>query len=162
MTLRRYADARFTALERALETGTRLLQEEIDRREAASRREIDQRITDMNRAIDLSRNEMNRRLETMNEFRDAMRDQAARMLTKDAFELAIGGEKNRADEIHRAMEARLDKLEGKSDTQAGAVAAVAGRQSSARLTTGMWVGIAGLLVAVAAVVVAVIATRGHP
>jgi len=85
-----------------------LLQEEMDRREAS-----------LVMHTEKAREEMNRRLNTMNEFRDAMRDQAARMMTRDTFELTATAERERSNAVHASFSDRLDKLESMLDLQRG-------------------------------------------
>ena len=132
-----------------IDTRVQLLQEEIDRR-----------MNDQNRAIDKAQTEMNRRLEGMNEFRDAMRDQAGQMMTKDAFTVSVGAEKDRADIVHRTLADRIDKIEDTLTAQAGAVTALAGRQASVRMTTGQVLAVIGVVIAAVSVAVSVIlATR---
>jgi hypothetical protein len=136
---KRRAARRYTDLRAAL------LQEEIDRRWAA----FGDQLTAMNRAIDKAEGEMNRRLEGMNEFRDAMRDQAARMLTRDAFDIALAAERDRGDVVHGALSERVDKVEALADRQRG-------RQ--AMVTT--IVAVLGVVIAAGSLVVLVLHIKG--
>lgn len=132
-----------------------LLQEEIDRRDEQRRREIDQRLTGTERAIDKAESEMNRRLESMNEFRDAMRDQAARMMTRDAFDLAAASEKDRAEAIHTAQAARIDKLES-ADGLAGRIdklESVVDRQRGKQAAYALIAAVVGALVPIIIIVI---------
>jgi hypothetical protein len=115
-----------------------LLQQEIDRRHA-----------DLDRLTEVNRIDMNRRLEGMNEFRAAMADQAARMISRDSFEAQIRAERDRSDSIHTALAESIKPL-------TEFVKANGAILSSRRINMNLMMQLVSMTVAVVAVVLLVV------
>jgi len=66
-----------------------------------------------NQALDKAENTTNLRLESMNEFRNAMKDQSNKYMTKDEYEIK-----------HQLIEAKIDSLQKLSYMLIGALAII--------------------------------------
>ncbi len=71
---------------------------------------VDIRFQQAERSTDLARSEMERRLEGMNEFRDTLKDQAARFVTREELNAQLV----RVDEAIRSLELSRAELKGKA------------------------------------------------
>lgn len=101
-------EARLAALERAI---ARL----VTPAEAVTLREyVETKLAANQRALDLAHSAMERRLNGMNEFRDTLRDQASRFVTREEVDLRI----DRLTEQIREIKSFMDRLTGKADTKA--------------------------------------------
>jgi hypothetical protein len=85
------------------------LQEEMNRRVEAQYRESEQRFSAMNRATEVAKTELSARLDGMNEFRDALRDQTARSVSRELMDSVV---KSLEDRI-RTLEANASNLAGR-------------------------------------------------
>ena len=122
ISLKAYVDTRFTALEDKIDSLEKLLKTMVDQ------------IVDN---TTLARTGMERRLDGMNEFRDALRDQAAMMVTRVEMEAAIKG---MGGDIQSLRESRAE-LAGKASQRTVTVALI--------LTTiSLFIGVTAVLVAV--------------
>ena len=74
---------------------------------------FESRLIAIEKSTDLAANLIDKRLESMNEFRDALRDQTARFVTRDELDLKI---LRLADEVGNLKTFR-DRLEGKASAQ---------------------------------------------
>ena len=74
---------------------------------------FESRLIAIEKSTDLAANLIDKRLESMNEFRDALRDQTARFVTRDELDLKI---LRLADEVGNLKTFR-DRLEGKASSQ---------------------------------------------
>jgi hypothetical protein len=108
--LRDYVDARLADLARYHDTTLRAIQDEIDRRLAVMTHDIEARFGSLTAAADAAASAVDARLERANEFRDAMRDQAAHKTDTGEF---------------RALADRVDKVEQAMDRQRGRMAVYA-------------------------------------
>ena len=75
---------------------------------------IDLRFNEAQRAIDKAEAMMAARLATMNEFREQLKDQAARFITREELNAAIGAMLNDI----KALQKIADKAEGKASQNA--------------------------------------------
>jgi hypothetical protein len=71
---------------------------------------VDLRFADFQRAVDKAENTMNERLAGMNEFRDTLRDQAGKFVTRDELDLIV----KPVRESLKIMEINRANLEGKA------------------------------------------------
>jgi acyl carrier protein phosphodiesterase len=85
------------------------LQDEMDRRVQAQIRESEQRFSALNRATEVAKTELSARLDGMNEFRDALRDQTARSVSRELMDSVV---KSLEDRI-RTLEANASNLAGR-------------------------------------------------
>lgn len=122
ITLKEYFDKRLAALEKALEDWVRLWREERERGlQAIQRRsdELEKRITEraslLERALDKADEQMNKRLEGMNEFRQSMEDQRARLASRELVDTLTG-----------ALEKRIRELENWSANVQGRLLVISG------------------------------------
>lgn len=98
VTMKEYVDSCVTSL-----------QEEMNRRVEAQYRESEQRFSAMNRATEVAKTELSARLDGMNEFRDALRDQTARSVSRELMDSVV---KSLEDRI-RTLEANASNLAGR-------------------------------------------------
>ena len=70
------------------------------------------KLKDQERALDLARTQMEKRLEGMNEFRETLRDQAAKFVTREELRGAVDKMDIQLDQLKRAK----DIAEGKAST----------------------------------------------
>jgi hypothetical protein len=71
---------------------------------------FEQKITSLEKAVGVASQAMDRRLEGMNEFRDSLKDQSEKFVTKDEY---IAGHDRVADDIRMLREAKAN-MEGKA------------------------------------------------
>ena len=102
--LRDYIDARLADLERYHDTTVKAIQDELDRRLAVMTHDVEGRFTAVASQTVTAEATLDARLERMNEFRDAMKDQAARKVDTSEF---------------KALAERVDKAEKALDQQRG-------------------------------------------
>ena len=75
--------------------------------------QIDTRITALEKATEIAANAMERRLEGMNEFRDQLKDQASRFVTRDEMDIQVGVNREAISDLRTFK----DRLEGKASAQ---------------------------------------------
>lgn len=103
--------------------------------EAVSLKEhFESRIESVEKATMLAANTLERRLEGMNEFRDTLRDQASRFVTRDEMNVQL----ERDREAISDLQTFKDRLEGKASASAVYVA-------YAMSLIGIIIGVVGLL-----------------
>lgn len=73
-------------------------------------RYVDEKFSAQALAVDMARNTMDKRLDGMNEFREALRDQASKMMTRSEY--AVNHEKFR-DELTKLTRS-MERMEGKA------------------------------------------------
>lgn len=98
---------------------------------------LDERFASLERATSLAQDNINTRLVSMNEWRAAMSDQAARFATKDALEQ----ERCRIDDKLKPMTDALAEARGRASQNSVNVA-------YAMSAIGLLIGVASLLVAI--------------
>jgi hypothetical protein len=113
ISLKEYIDFRTNSIE----TSTRLAKDSADAKFEAAQREnvllkeyIDLRISNVEKATNLAGESMERRLSAMNEFRDALKDQNATFVRRDAFETALA----KIEDAIKALQLSKATLEGKA------------------------------------------------
>lgn len=106
VSLRSYTDQRITDLTRYHDATVTALQEEIDRRLSVMTEAVDQRFAVMGEQTAGAATALDARLERMNEFRDAMKDQAARMVDTDLFKALA----DRVDNVERALDRQRGRM----------------------------------------------------
>jgi sugar-specific transcriptional regulator TrmB len=151
----KYTDRRCDDLQRALDVlradtaeRLRLLDSETGRRVGAVKEQAEQ-----------SREALEHRLDGMNEFREQLRDQAARLVTRELLDGIVSGLQTADDQ----QEQRLRQLEKQTvaDESTGAAAAGLKSDRQSRLTTVVAI-ITTVLFLISAVATVVLATRpGH-
>lgn len=93
--------------------------EEFNYQDGVSLKEyVDTRFASVQRAIDKAETTLNTRLEGMNEFREAMKDQAVQMATKED----IRGIRKEIDELKRAANVGVGKADQASVDRANTMA----------------------------------------
>ena len=101
-------EARIAALEAMLHSENPV---SVSSREAVSLKEhFDTRLKAIEKSTDLSANTLEKRLEGMNEFRDTLRDQASRFVTRDELEVRTSVNRDAIAELRTFK----DRLEGKA------------------------------------------------
>lgn len=74
---------------------------------------FESRITSLEKATMLAANTLEKRLEGMNEFRETLRDQATRFVTREEMDLRVGRNREAIEELRTFK----DRLEGKASAQ---------------------------------------------
>lgn len=118
------------------------LRDYVDQRIADINRHYDTRLEAVQHATNIALEANEKRLDGMNEFRDTLRDQAGRFITRDEVGLMI----NKLEVDVRSLQKTRDMLEGKASQ-----ASVASAQITA--WAGIVIGIISLLVTVAKLVI---------
>jgi hypothetical protein len=88
------------------------LKEYFEERIKAIYNHIDLKTTAIERSTTLARDAMEKRLEGMNEFRDSLKDQSDKFVTKNEYEIKLG----RVEEDIRLLRESKASLEGKAST----------------------------------------------
>ena len=117
------------------------LKEYIDLRCVGVEELLDEKIRGIDRATALAAQTMDKRLDSMNEFRDALKDQSGKMLTRDEYLLMH----EKIKEDVRFLREDRAKLEGKADQ-----AALSKVNSIALI--GLLVGVMGIVIAIVALI----------
>lgn len=106
VTLREYIDRRLEDLARYHDTTVKAIQDEIDRRLAVMTHDIEAQFAALAKQTTAAAATLDARLERMNEFRDAMRDQAGRMVTSSRFEDLAA----RVDTVEKALDQQRGRM----------------------------------------------------
>ena len=97
---------------------------------------IDQRLSDVQRAVDKAQETMDKRLEGMNEFRDTLKDQASRFVTRDELQSTLKPIIANLQALQKLSDIAWGKASAKSLFYTAAMAAVALLLGIVRLLTG--------------------------
>ena len=81
-----------------------------ERDEVTLRELLEARLEATEKALGLARVELERRLEGMNEFREQLRDQAARFITRDEFDMRMDAMVARREAGIHALEVKVEAL----------------------------------------------------
>ena len=112
--LRDYVDRGLADLARYHDATVAAIQDEIDRRIGEVQRETESRFREQATALAASSAALDRRLESMNEFREQVRDTTARKVNEDLFR-----------QVTEALAARIDLTEATLERQRGRMSAYA-------------------------------------
>jgi hypothetical protein len=149
-----YIDRRCDNTEHAIE----VLRTEARERARLLDEEIDRRITTLKEQITQSRDAMEHRLAGMNEFRDSLRDQDAKNVTRDVLDGIIGGLR----EQDRQQEERLRVVEARVTADEGGLRASTALRNGQRNSMATIIALTTTaLFLISVVVSAIIATRTH-
>lgn len=121
----------------------------IDHIEELNQNQVDRRFSDLKEQIALAREAMEKRLDGMNEFRDQLRDQAARFISRDELNVISShndeGQARNAEAIQRVA-SRMDLMQGNDSGSSN-------YRTERRLDMGQVIQIAVMLIMVASVIV---------
>lgn len=126
VSLKEYTDRQIAALEKTLCAKILALERAVSKAYSSSER-----------ALDKAELIVDRRLESMNEFRAAMKDQAGEFLTRKEHQVQLASITDKLD----ALQARLDKSEGRG----GGMQALWGWIAAAISTLGALVALVALV-----------------
>jgi len=111
-------EARIAALEAMLSSSNPV---SVSSKEAVSLKEhFDSRLKSIEKSTDLAARTLEKRLEGMNEFRDTLKDQASRFVTREEMDLRTGANREAINELRTFK----DRLEGKASAQSVYIAYV--------------------------------------
>jgi hypothetical protein len=88
----------------------KILQKHLEDKVQTSERLLNEKIININKSIDLASVQLNERLNGMNEFREALKDQSQKYLTKDEFNI----QHLRVQDDIRILRESKAQLEGKA------------------------------------------------
>lgn len=120
----------------------------LDQLESLNQEQINRRFSDLKEQIALAREAMEKRLDGMNEFRDQLRDQAARFINRDELN-AISSHNDEGQA--RNVEA-IQRLSSRMDLMQGSDSGSSNYRSERRLDMGQVVQIAIMVIMVASVI----------
>jgi hypothetical protein len=81
--------------------------------EVSLREFIEAKFVALEKATDDARSQMEKRLDGMNEFRETLRDQAAKFVTRDELDLHM----NKVDAVLKDLQTTRSELKGKAEQQ---------------------------------------------
>jgi hypothetical protein len=137
ISLRDHFDKRIEALEKA-QTSAR---EATEKLLEARRFYIEERLRSYEKNIDIARDGMEKRLEAMNEFRDALKDQASRYITREEH-----------DSAYKKLDEDIHKLEISEAT-------VRGKASQSSAYTGILLAAAAILISLGSLILQIANNR---
>jgi hypothetical protein len=122
---------------------------QLDHIEQLNQEQVDRRFSDLKEQIALAREAMEKRLDGMNEFRDQLRDQAARFISRDELNAISShndeGQARNAEAI-QGLSSRMDLMQGRDSGSSN-------YRTERRLDLGQVIQIAVMLIMVASVIV---------
>jgi hypothetical protein len=106
VSLRDYTDRRFEDLSRYHDSTVKAVQDELDRRLQVMTESVNTQFTTLSTQTEADARELDLRLDRMNEFRDAMKDQAAAKVDTKLFEALS----DRVVNLERAFERQRGRM----------------------------------------------------
>lgn len=149
-------DRRFADLDAAMDRRFADTDKKVDHLENTIQVQVDRRFGDLSVQTELARQSMEKRLDAMNEFRDQLREQATRFVSRDELNLVSAHNEesqNRCADAVQKLASRIDLMQGRDSGSFN-------YRAERRLDIGQVVQIAVMLIMATSVVLLVVHGRG--